>query len=551
MAQANTTTAWPVNELGEIVAQPGLGTTNIVANTYAGLIPVDAVTNKTLIVGLAPNAVTTSSSLRYVATPNRFPSIMGGLRQVFSMVLCTATESLRGLQLVYANYGSLLEAAATTGTMYIQVGIEYPIGTDTLQMFSWNSGNGIGSVPGGSDAVSDYLRFLSIIPAGAQFRLFNWAGCSTNSIPLCTNGNAPAVFSNQDGFLVQSGTAGTSINYLQLTSTSAARMSVTATDNTSALYFGPTAMIANTNRRTFLFIGDSRSAGQNFSSGNFYQYDYANDSTGVACAAERVFGNQGYAWGNVAISSDRMAIFLGQVTGTGGGGRRMNYSKFSTDIVNLYGTNDLGSGLPACTLLETQFFNTSLVQGKRIWGVTLPPTATTSTDNYATSSGQTVGSTNATRLSLNSQRLADIRYTGGVIDYNSVAEDPLNPGKWNVASSARVVSVAMSVGSNIITGTGFITADGGFDVLIPGAGAAAANLRAMAVYVSPTQLNLVNRITGVAVNASTAVTAASATIQAFGYTGDGIHETQYLGKSYQSILAPQVAAMLAQQSPTA
>jgi len=49
--------AWPVNENGEVVAQAGTGSTNVVANQSQDQISVDSVTGKFAIVGLAAQSV--------------------------------------------------------------------------------------------------------------------------------------------------------------------------------------------------------------------------------------------------------------------------------------------------------------------------------------------------------------------------------------------------------------------------------------------------------------------------------------------------------------
>lgn len=471
--------------------------------------------------------------LRQVANNCRYPNTSLGLRQYFGMSKHIAGADLGWLTLGHYNaYG--YQEIQGAGTLHMMWGLECPVGRDDLQFFYYNNSEFGQNAPGGV-LFSDGLWLDQVIPKGAAFKLWTYIYSTASGIPGSFSGPQP--FTNgaaTHGLAVQSGSSTTNIDYFLTNSTSAQRNALvnngTITQNVQVT---PMCILSDADVRAFGFWGDSRSAGQ--SSLSPFNFDYVSDASLKQCVLERVFGDLA-PWINFSASQDSMANMT-----VSGGGRRNEFLKFVTDVVNGLGTNDIDSAASDAVMqaYDATFASMRNIAGKRLWGVTIPP-KTTSTNQFIDAAGQTVSTGNARRVTHNAYRKNAAMYGGRVIDFDSVA-DPTASGKYQ--GNGRVFSATIASGSNVVSGSGFLASENGKTIAINGAGASGAVLVGRQVYVDANTINLVDAVTGLAVTASTAVTGAVAYANCRENTADGTHETQALCKAYEAALKPVAAAL--------
>lgn len=476
------------------------------------------------------------AKLRHVGTHCRYPNISGAVRQWCSASMHYAFEDISWFRLAFANYFGQNETAGA-GNLRVTTGLEYPVNRDDLQFIEYQGGV-VGTGPSGADIFSDGFQPDTIIRAGTWYKLWHFHENPTAGIPFHFGGPQPWTNNAANGLSIISGTAGGLINYLMFTATAAERNALVNTDASSNQMISPLAILTSSKSKSIGILGDSRTAIQ--SSAAPVNFDYVSDASLLQGAGERVFGPLG-PWMNLSASGDSAYNFT-----TGGlGVRRANYLRFVTDVVNLYGTNDFGSqaDLAAMQALDLKIKNLATVRGKRFWGGTIVP-KTTSTDQFLTLAGQTVTAKESLRKAVNAWRLsaADV-YDGGVIDYAGQVEDTAT-GTWKVSAAGSQVTGNMTVGSNTFAAgvDVFSPSHNGQVIYVTGAGASSAALIGRMVYVNSKQVNIVNAITGAAVNCATAVTAAVTYVDCRKFSADGTHETQVTGKLYSANLAPVAAA---------
>lgn len=474
--------------------------------------------------------------LRQVANNCRYPNINFGLRQYFGMTLHTAGAPLSWLMLGYLNaYG--YQEIQGAGSLQIAYGLEYPIGRDDLQIFYFN-GSEFGQCTPGGVVFTDGLWLDTLIPKGAQFKLWTYIYSTASGIPGSYSGPQPFVNGAATyGLAIQSGSNTTSIDYF-LQNTTAAQRNALANNSTANgnVQITPMCILSDANVRAFGLWGDSRSAGQ--SAATPWNFDYVSDTSLKQCALERVFGDLA-PWINFSASSDSM----GNMT-TSGGARRNEFLKFVTDVVNGLGTNDIDGAASDAALqaLDAAFASLKYVAGKNLWGTTLPPKASASTDQFITTANQTASAGATRRLNLNTWRKTASIYTKGVIDYAPVVSDS-GTSLWTARGVAT--TGAMTVGSNSVAlGSAVATAAmAGKTAYVTGAGTSAAALIARIQYVNASTITLVDAVTGAAVNCVTAVSGVVVYLNCREFTTDGIHETQYAGMLYETNLKPVAAAL--------
>lgn len=481
-----------------------------------------------------PNSVFTPTNLKQVANNCRYPNINFGLRQYFGMSIHKAGTNLSWLKLGFLNAYSYQEIQGAS-TLQIAWGLEYPIGNDTLQMFTFG-GSAFGSVSPGQSIYTDGLYLTSMIPTGASFKLWMYVYSTASGIPGSYSGPQP--FTNGTatyGLAIQSGANTTAINYFFTTSTAAQRNALAnnGTPNQN-VQITPICILSNTNNRAFGFIGDSRSAGQ--SATTPWNFDYVSDTSLKQCALERVFGDLA-PWINLSASSDSLGNFT-----VAGGSRRAEFLQYVTDVVNGLGTNDVDGAANDAALqtLDNSFAALKNVAGKNLWGITLPPKASASTNQFLDVAGQTASAGATRRLNFNTWRKTAPIYTKGVVDYAPVVTDS-GSNLWK--ANGRQFTASITSGASQVTGSGFSAANDGKTIVIVGAGASGAALIARQQYVNATTINLVDAVTGALVTASTTVTSGTGYENCREYTTDGIHETQFAGIQYETNLKPVAQAM--------
>jgi hypothetical protein len=249
-------------------------------------------------------------------------------------------------------------------------------------------------------------------------------------------------------------------------------------------------------------------------------------------------GNAGVV--SVATPGDKMTEFLAN----DGHFRRGGFTQYAKYAVIEYGVNDISSGRTAAQLeqdLLTQATR-NLARGivKNIITTNTPETS--STDRWATIGNQTVSSSSGEtqRIAYNTwvrafgpidpTTLAPVAVgtsgallfgqglhpIGGFVEVADVVESARNSGKW-AAANRVVTDAAITSGAFILTSATatFTSADVGRDVVVAGAGAAAADLKTqITVFTNSTTVTVANA-------AGTTVSAATAVIGP--QTFDGIH----------------------------
>lgn len=128
-------TSWPVNELGEIVAQAGVGTNNVVGWLPSSMLPVDSLTNKVGIVGVASGSFNTERAQigsQYKWDTFTITANTGGTNTVEDFPNMTGVKAIRmqpngAAANVQANFASALDLTLVD-TLYIPI-IPRDIGT--------------------------------------------------------------------------------------------------------------------------------------------------------------------------------------------------------------------------------------------------------------------------------------------------------------------------------------------------------------------------------------------------------------------------------------
>jgi hypothetical protein len=288
-------------------------------------------------------------------------------------------------------------------------------------------------------------------------------------------------------------------------------------------------------------------------------YPPAPHLAGGGWAARALSGQAGYV--QIAMSSEPMSNFILPTKHF----RRSNFIKYARYCVNNYSINDFTGGQTAAQLEANQILNAQrcLARGVVKYILTTITPHTTSTDRWVTTGNQTLntGTQNTQRVAYN-----DWVRAGGPIDPSSLAavsvgtagalvfgmpghpiagyleianvvESAQDSGFWKgpnrVVTDGAITSAATTLTSATAS---FTSADLGRDVIVAGAGAAAADLTAVITVVT----NGTTVTLGTA--AGTTVTAATTVIGAI--TSDGLHPWTEANKLIAAaIQAPLLAFM--------
>jgi hypothetical protein len=327
-----------------------------------------------------------------------------------------ARQSLTSLQVVIPNFyvnpgvGETAIGAAATVT----ASIEYPAGTFTQVKFS---GSTSGTIANGSYIVSDPVAVT--IPNGAFFYTRIYFS-NPDGIPY-TYYNANQT---EDYNLGEATTFGTSVTDQTMGGT------VASTLETILVY--PAAIIAPSQQPAICLVGDSRTMGYG---------DVANDVTGDIGTLARYVGPN-WAYINMGIYGDTVATAV-----SGSWTNRVALSAYCTHIIDAYGVNDLSGGTSAATvaadrgLLEAKFSTSKI-----IYGTTIEP-ETTSTDDWETTTNQTVSSWHAAELSFNATVRSGLGSERNYIDISRML-DPTDSGKLPVITGTPYGCVVDGIHEN-------------------------------------------------------------------------------------------------------
>lgn len=268
--------------------------------------------------------------------------------------------------------------------------------------------------------------------------------------------------------------------------------------------------LVNNPTKSVVVFGDSIAQGQNG--------DYIDN-----------LGNLGYTnktwrhtipWLNLSRGTLQAAFFNTSATRAGIDALTISSGMYVTDFICALGRNDMAGSSSAATIKSDVDFvcASQKAAGRRCWVTTIPPW-TTSSDNWITTTNQTLASSpkETIRNTYNADRLANYVSQGyrGVIDICPVLE---SSGKWACPFAAITLNTAITTagqtGNISVSSTAALTAAGLTSVQI-----LIGSERIQCTVLDGTQLTIVSRGAG----ATTAATYTTSTPINIPLTNDGIH----------------------------
>lgn len=379
------------------------------AAVNAGTEPYLYVTPKTLAGagmvtnGAAGGILPLKTKLGFVATRCRYNETFTGANTWFSCrTMHVAKDDITSLEAFWQNFGG---SDSTNGTAILSASIEFPSNNFTQLTFS----NYVyGTSAPGTIIKSDLVVLNTKIPKGSIF----WSRYYyTNSTGIWYSQYA-------DG----------SVDQAQFNSTGGTDKTMTAgpMGSYSTISYYPLAIVGYTAKPSVLVIGDSRA----FGLGEIPEcYTALHGLRG----AERYFETK-YAGSLLSEPGETLAGFVAYPT------NRMYFTNFASVVIFDLGINSIGAALVASYSNAVAMFTTCPVIG-----CTLEP-YTTSSDNWATLSGQTVTGSEAYRVSFNNMlRWGQIQGVYSCLDLAAPVESAQNSGLWAITG---------------LTGTNTFTSDG-------------------------------------------------------------------------------------------
>lgn len=223
------------------------------------------------------------------------------------------------------------------------------------------------------------------------------------------------------------------------------------------VFCAPPAYIrASTTKRTFAFVGNSRTLGS---------FDLmASNTYGDMGQMARAFSEQGLAYVNMGYGNDTISEWLASHT------FRLPILEHVTDVIVGDPTNDFGrvGHSAAQTIADYEAFAALVLAAfptKRIYAITTPPIATTSTDSFATLVNQTVdNSFNDKLIIYNAAVRAGLEGYTGYFEVGDVLATARDNGIWKLVDG--LASTADGV-HELPRGNQEIADSGVFDLVVP------------------------------------------------------------------------------------
>ncbi|RUT88012.1 MULTISPECIES: SGNH/GDSL hydrolase family protein [unclassified Mesorhizobium] len=300
---------------------------------------------------------------------------------------------------------------SVTGNISYKASIEYPAGTFTQVLFAGaTSGLATGTVP----LLSDWVSVN--IPNGEGFWVRTYA-VATHSIVFAdaTAGSNFWTCDFANGEAYEYAASGITDK------TMGGTLVPNKTTNDAAI-FHPTAIIGNTRKPSVLLIGDSRVAGF----GDFF--NAAGDTGELA----RSIGPS-LAYINAGSAGDTLSEFIASSV------RRQALQQYCSHVVVQTAINALRSGTgqnkTAATVLGEQQTILGYFSGKRRFTSTTSPSSTSS-DSWATATGQTLNTNAAQIAAYNDAIRAGVANSDGFFEIADQVETARNSGKWKFDGTA-------------------------------------------------------------------------------------------------------------------
>ena len=465
------------------------------------------------------NKPTIKSYLGQVATRCAMGSGINAAKQFFSVSSHVATDDLTAPQIVLQNWygtGGLESTASLSDTTYT-ASIEYPLvaggaaGTVTQVLFS-GATSGVATV--GSNLISDPVALATKIPKGARFRIRVWGNSSGSNTIIC------------GGMTSSRQISGGPVDDIYRSGATVADQTMSAF--TSAMTypldyrgFKPVAIIQQTCTRSVAIIGDSRGMGLNGMG------DRVTDANGWIGQAERIIGQTGCGFSNLALASDSAGNFTVALAP-----RRTSLLQYFSDVYCEYGINDVAGGASLATIMGRIKAIKALpnVVGKQVIGCTLAPQVTVSGSNGTVAedgSDQTVTGNEALRVSYNETLRGGASPFDGVVEVADLVESYRNSGKWKSGSATATDGVA-TTNSYTINSAVFTTAHIGKCCVVDAAGWGTAKLIGIVQSVVAGTSATLNVPAGRNVASGGSVNVGDI------YTIDGVHETMQANLQIQN-----------------
>jgi hypothetical protein len=354
--------------------------------------------------------------LGQVATKCRIPTNLSTTnKQANSRTYHIARDDITSLKIElpawYWYRTSTKTEIGVTGNISYKAAIEYPAGVFTQVLFAGaTSGLATGTVP----LLSDWVNVN--IPNGAGFWVRTYA-VATHSIVFsdATSGSNFWTCDFANGEAYEYAASGITDK------TMGGTLTPNKTTNDAAI-FHPSAIVANTRKPSVLLIGDSRVAGF----GDFF--NAAGDSGELARSLGPAMG-----YINAGSAGDSLSEFIASST------RRQALQQYCSHVVVQTAINALRSGTgqnktAAAVLAEQQTILGYFASKVRFTSTTSP--SSTSSDLWATATGQTLNSNAAQIAAYNDAIRAGVAGSSGYFEIADVIETARNSGKWKFDGTA-------------------------------------------------------------------------------------------------------------------
>lgn len=391
-----------------------------------------------------------------------------------------------------------VESLTAGGT--VKAAIELTLGTRAAQnaegAVSFTSGYAVCTFPGVT------------IPAGTRF----WV----DHLVVNTNG------------LVYSGFPGQSMNSTEgwtFSTGTPTDYTVSGTPPAPFLYsmgYGPILILGQTTQPSVLMTGTSRSYGI---------YDFSTDVLNDRGPIARLIGRR-FGYTDISLASSTLNTFnaqsktyRNQITGGTISGIATGVP-YHTHIVNEYGINDLNGGDTAAALVTRRSTFAASYPAHVVIGTTLTPNPS-STDNFATTTNQTLGSGSTKIATFNDLVRGGISGERFVFDTSDIV-DPYRSGKWPVSRNPNDTSSATASFTGVISGN-TLTVSALTGTIVRGATLFGTNVIA-ATQIMPFGTNSTTGTGGTGtyyVNQNGTVASTAMTTGGLG-SADGLHETSAL-----------------------
>lgn len=355
----------------------------------------------------ASNAVTPTTLLRQVATNSNIcfdrsalgPNIMSRSRHY-------ARDTLTTIQIALPNWYAAVSSGISTETgsgnaITAKAGILYG---GVATPFLWSGSATVTIADGTTSPLSDPLTVS--IPSGGAFFIQTYINSPNTQI--LSNSSGGVALDTANGEECRTGTISD-----QSTSTS---VPLTGGTNQTGLIYRPVLIVAPTTKPSFIVYGDSRCAGVG---------DSYTGTSGDHGSVIRGLGSRGYI--NCGVPADTAAGFLTSHTG------RLALAAYADHAVVEYGLNDVGGPVGhSAAQTGTDLSSIAALLSGDIRQAT-PATSDTSSDSWATTANQTVGSTfNGVMNTLRTNIRAVLAGFIGFLEISDILQNTSTDGLWKV-----------------------------------------------------------------------------------------------------------------------